>query len=451
MRKGFVHAACLLSASWASAAVAQSTLPPKWVSATSSGLACNGSTDDTGALNSLITSLSSGGTILFPAGSTCVFAGTVNINVNGIHLVGGGTSGQSGLPTVFNFTGTGTGNGFNIGTQGSSSQTYNVSIENATVSAPNRTGGYLFSEYGVSQAYLRNIYVESGWLFLYGQNFNNVILENINGYLRATSGWMINLYGHVGVDRSDVLTLDNVVLNNNDAGASGLLSDGTVYTVRGVSVGLLNLHTGIRTQNSQGAGLANVTQAFFFDDLEIDGAGTGCGNGIEFAGGNQFHIVNSDIDVSHAGTSCTSSRPVSMSYDAAAGTEGVYIESTALHDSPMGAIYINAHDVLLTNVMMFDLQHSATIDSAVNIAPSSADVLISNSKLGHWQYTTPRVQYGVNINTGATRVSLSNNNYYNATTGNVLNSSSSVVGLGGGIGYNGAAISAMTCAASSSC
>jgi hypothetical protein len=400
--------------------------------------------------------LANGGNILFPAGVSCVFGGTVDINVTGIHLIGGGPSGQGTTgpagATVFNFTGTGTGNAFNIGTQSSSSQIYNVSIENATISAANRTGGYVFSEYGVGQTALRNISVAGGWWLLYGENFNTLAISNLTSWLNAASGWLISLYGKVGVDRSDVLTFSNVVLNNDAKGANGMVADGTIYTVSANHFVLLGVSTGIQTQNSQAVGAANTTQGYLFDDLEIDGAGVNCGNGVNLAAGSQFHFVNSDIDVSAAGTSCTSGRPFAASYDPNAGTEGIYIVATALHDSPLGALYLNAHDVLVNSVMMYDLQHGSVVaDSAVTLAPSSADVLISNSKLGYWQYSSGQVKYGVNVNSGAARVSLSNNDYYNATSGNVVNNSSSIVGLWGGIGYNGNAITAITCAASSTC
>ena len=197
---------------------------------------------------------------------------------------------------------------------------------------------------------------------------------------------------------------------------------------------------------------------FFIDDLEIDGCGVGGAPenpkyGVNLAAGSDFHIINSDIDVTAAPASCTSCRPFSSSPDLGhSKTREIYIESTALHSSPMGAAYINASRVSLVGDHLGGLCNSSSgCDSAIVVASDADGIIITSSILNADGQGGNAVLNGVSVNPGATNVTLSSNNYRGATAGNVLNNSNSVISLVGGIGYDGAPITVTSCPAATVC
>ena len=419
---------------------------------------CDGVTDDTNAFN---TALATGQWVLAPSHATCIIAGTLNMSVTGSRLSGGGWG-----STILSFTGVGTGDAITMGTFPATAncigsvqpsdcqQTYNLTIDNMTINAPNRVGGFIFDINGVSQASIHNIYY-SGWglaLVIYA---NNVIFDTMNGYTNDTTTNSILLQQPITAAtayyyRTDSVVFNNFTLNAKQLGASCMAIDGPVYTVRINASALLDCQYGIIVNNT--ALSATYYPDFLFaNDLEIDAA---CDGGLAINAGADFHISNSYF----ATQSCngvSGHYPLLVNPDTGFSvTHRVVIVNSQFHDSGGQAALIGAKDVTIDNSLFFDTNHTGTgTTPAIEILSSAQNILISNSFLGQAYGDPYAPNYGIIIDSGAASgtISLSNNNYSGATTKNVDNVSAATIGFLYGIGYNSSLISVTTCAATTAC
>lgn len=436
------------------------TLP--YFFATAYGTVCDGSTDDTTHIQNAINAASSGGTVVLPRG-TCVVATSLSISNSGTHLVGQGTS-----ATLLDFT-TSTLNaqGIILGTNPSSSvctgsvapsncqQTYNTSISQMSMEMPNGNQGFLIYINGASQTTISDLYVNSSYWFLYVQFANTTILRDISAYSFGTTGYAIYLYQPIttgtssGWYRSDVLSMNDVTLNANAAGTGCFDWDGMFNTVRMKHVALLDCSTAFATANTQNSSSYYPT-FLFAEDLEIDGTTS---QGVQLNAGADFHFVNSDIDICSASSGDTSNYPFSTGADSSYSvTHGVWIVGSAIHCSPNGAAYINSRDTVMSGDMFYDLAHNTSQQwSSITFSSTAVDGQVTGSFIGRRYGDPDAVTYGVNVNSGASGISLTGNNYDGATSGSVINGSGNTIGFVGGTGYNNSAISVTTCAANSTC
>lgn len=424
------------------------------------GAKCDGATDDTAYIQAAINQIATtGGIVLFPA-ATCDVAGTLKISTNSIRLLGMGAG-----ATVLNFTGTGTADAIQIGTFPSSSvcvgstppsncqQVYNASVGDMTIDALSRTGGALIDVNGASQTILYNVqYI--GWDLLYAQYFNDLILRDFDGYINDNANYGINITNQIttgtssGWYRSDVITLNDVVMNAQNKGGNCFNADGMINTFRLNRVGLLNCHYGMAFSNSAHS-TSYYPMFLFARDLELDG---GSAPAIIINAGADFNITNSDIDAYRDTT--VGDNIIVMAPDTGYSTTSrLTISDSAIHDGAGTAIYINCRDVILSGDRFFDLQHDPTATpDVITVAPSSVDVTIDSSQLGPSFSDPDKSTTGILVNAGAIGVSATGDNFDGLTNSNIINqSTTNAVGWIGGITNSGAVNSATTCAVNTTC
>jgi hypothetical protein len=416
------------------------------------GVRCNGSTDDTGAINA---ALAAGKAVELPAG-TCNVAGTLSISVDNASLIGKGTG-----STVVNCIGSGTADCIQVGTfpdpancvgstpPANCRQSYRNRIENLTVQAPSRTGGHLFDVNGASLPRIADIEY-SGWNLLFAQYVNTLQVVNLTGYSRATAGdYAILLQQPItagttaGWYRSDAISIIDTTLNAQSLGVSCVGIDGMVNTIRISRTALLNCARGIYVANS--AKSASYYPAFLIaDDLEIDGSSD---TAVLIAAGSDLSFANSDIN----SKSCSSCMVFVVQPDSFYSvTRSIRISNSAVHDGPLGLLSLEAKAVTISGSQFYDSSH-ADSSPVVEIGAAAANISISGSLVGQ-RYGDPAAPtLGVSVAAGASRIALHGNDYFGATSGSVANNTSNAISFIGGVSNVGAAIASTTCAAKTTC
>lgn len=424
------------------------------------GIVCDGVTDNTSALNTAIAGVTAGTWFVLPTG-TCVISGTVVIGKSGVRITGQGEN-----ATVLQFSGTGVGDGFEIGTfapvgscVGTSAPTgclqiSGVSLSDMTVNALARLGGSLFNLNGAVNVTVENINF-NGWDAIETQYVNNVLFANMVGYTNDNSGNIIYLHNSLtsgttnGWYRSDGVNFRQFVVNAQRKGADCVLWDGAVFTVRIDSVGLLSCNYGVKVFNTAGSG-AYFPTFLMVNDLEVDDA---CSGGIYINAGSDFHISNSFVSTQQ----CFGAGkfPLLINADIGASfTHGVYITNSQFHDSGAQAAAISGKNVQISNSAFFDTNHSgAGTVEVIKILANAQNVIISNTFAGQRYGDPAPPKYGVVVDAGvgAGPVSMVNMDFTGATTGNVNNLAASPVGWIYGIKTNATLNSATTCAAATLC
>jgi|GEM_PF-1617948 hypothetical protein len=426
------------------------------------GARCDGGTDDTAAVARAISALgSTGGTVQFP-NANCAFAGTIAIGTSGIHLKGAGING-----TTLTFTGAGAADAITIGTFPASAnctgasppssclQITGVSVEDMTITAPNRTGGYLFDINGAREVLIQKIFYPSSWLLAATAYVNNVEFHQLNGYIRSTSGssYGILLYNAIttgtnsGWYRSDQIGFDHVFMNAQAAGANCFGWDGMVNTVVMTHVALLSCANGLVVNNSQ-ASTMWFPLFLMADDLEVDGSSL---NSVLINAGRDFHIVNGELNNSGNGSSLAN-YPLAVNFDANSNTCCVFIDNTAIHDTWGGAAKIDVQDVTISNSHFFDTNHAGNgMAPTIDITAHASNVLVTGSFLGQRYGDSNKPSYGIQVEAGAGVVSAAHNSYSGTTVNNVNNLSANIMGFLGGITRTNGINTATTCAAATAC
>lgn len=356
-------------------------------------------------------------------------------------------------------------------------QLYDINIRNLTIASNHRSGGYALALSNLAQTYIDNIESNAAH-FLLTSYVNNMAMHNITSYTFATDGNpAITLDNDIttatqsGWYRTDGLAFNDVVVNAQSGGPC-LLWDGMVNTVRLKHFVLLSCRTyGIRVQNSRSN--SELYPAFLLGyDVEMDGL---YDTGWDIEAGKNFHIENSDMDVSLA--TSTSARIFNITWDPYSRTSGIQIVNSGIHDGPMGAIWSEADQVTITGNQFYDLCHTGNgCDSTIDVANlhthqicsnnparglgnscsssgfNTHDVVITGNILNRNDGANPslNVAFGINTDSGVTAVTAENNNFAGATAGSVSNHGSSGVPWSG-ISNGGAAIASTVCGAGSNC
>jgi hypothetical protein len=368
-----------------------------------------GGANDTATIQA---ALNAGGEIDLPAGVCLVPSGALKMAKSGTHLIGQGPG-----TTTLRFAGAGSSDGVRLGTfpdpascTGNSApancqQTYNLSIANLSVEAPNRTGGFLFDANGVSQVTIKDIEC-GGWDMLGAQFFNTLTLDRVSCWTQDSANFAISLYQPLtggtaaGWYRSDVMTLDDVNLNEQNSGGGCLNWDGMINTVRMDHVALLGCSYGLVLSNSQ-----HSTSWFPADlmatDLEIDGSLI---DGIVINAGRDIHLIDSDIDDCGAGQPGGYALVVAPD-QGGSWTSGIFISGTAIHCAPAAPADIDARGVTITGSQFYDGGHDGQPWAGVEIGPHSDEVAIHGNAFGRWGDPTAPGQ-GVQVDAGATNVDI---------------------------------------------
>ena len=148
------------------------------------GAHCDGTTDDTTAINAAVSAATSngGGTVVFPSGKTCVHTGTISITSNGVWLAGSG-SGQYESTLLFN---NGSSDSIKIGFQGS--PIYGNGIRDLLINHGAKTGGNALSLNNLSAFRMVNSIMSGAWNGALVQRTNNVEFDFVT-IVRLRPAW----------------------------------------------------------------------------------------------------------------------------------------------------------------------------------------------------------------------------------------------------------------------
>jgi hypothetical protein len=186
-----------------------------------------------------------------------------------------------------------------------------------------------------------------------------------------------------GTSRSDVLTVNNVVIEGNWSHATGFLWDGAAYTVAGSSFRILHQLYGMHIMNSARS-QSYYPQYLNIFDMELEGFTS---RALEIDGGTDFKIVGSDVNnLLGNSTPGSPSEPdeqaIAIFADTAYSyTRGISIVDSRIGDSRYAGLYSEASDLQLSNDIFFSTSGAGPLlSNVIQLASSSRDVLLSNIK-----------------------------------------------------------------------
>lgn len=443
--------------------VGVSQVPSGAISPVSFGAKCDGSNDDTSAFQATVNSLQAKGGLIQVQAATCVIAGTLTVQYNGITIEGAGEN-----ATVLLFTGSGTADGIEVGSSVASGvciggtpppacyQTSGDGLRNISLQAPNRLGGFLLDVNGTLNFSASNV-TYSGWKVLRVIYSNTATFSNFNGYTRVDTEYAIDMTMSITTGTTagwynDIApTFYNFIVNAQGLNTVGgcLNIDGPIFTPILYSVHLLNCGNGMAISNS--ARSTTIYPEFVQSyDLEIDGASI---QGLIVQAGSQGNFIGCDVDVSAATSG--SHYPLLMGNDYGFSyTRGYTFTGCQFHDGPSSAAFIEGIAITFANDQFYDTNKgvTGTLPAVVISAANTDNILISGSLAGQRYGDSAQPNYGVLIDSSVTgTVSLTGNDYTAATTGSVNNATANTQGLTGGIGFGHSPISSVNCAATTVC
>lgn len=213
------------------------------------------------------------------------------------------------------------------------------------------------------------------------------------------------IYWHApgdGSARSDVLTLDNVVIEGQWSDATGLMWEGFANTLVASHLRILHSRYGMRIVNPSRSKsyFPSFLNAF---DLEMEGFKT---RALSIEAGTDFKIVGSDINNLSGGDAKQGNaddNAVRILADAGASyTRGVSITGTRIGGSRSSGIWSDSRDLQLSNVIFYTTSY-AGVDAApvIRLGPATRDALLSNIECEEFGGAA-RASYCLEIDAGAT-------------------------------------------------
>jgi hypothetical protein len=282
-------------------------------------------------------------------------------------------------------------------------QTRDQAIVKLGIIGSNKTGGNAVSIFNTYNVRIEDSLFDNmvNGVNLAGAN-NSATLRNVT-ILDDQSNSQYGIYWRDradGTSRSDVLTLNNVVIEGDWSHATGFLWDGAAYTVVGSSFRILHQLYGMRIMNSAHS-QSYYPQFLNIFDMELEGFTF---RALEVDGGTDFKIVDSDIN-NLLGNSAPGSpsepdeQAIAIFADAGySHTRGVSIVGSRIGDSRHAGLYSEASDVQLSNDIFFSTSGAGpSLSNVIQLAPSSQDVLLSNircEEYGGLGYASYCIQVG---------------------------------------------------------
>jgi hypothetical protein len=392
------------------------------------------SSDNTGALQAAINAIqarvatgnSNGAVIEIPPGAH-TFLGSLSINNSFIRLVGAGT--QS---TFLNFA--------------------NGAQDCFVINGATAPGGSLrdvwISDLQISGNGLKSAGAAVKFSNSYRCGIDRVAIENCitgvdvgNGtnwtrlsHVSITPNQSGSLYGiwwHCVADgstRSDVLEVEDLVVDGQWSNADCFVWDGMCNTLVGNGLRLLHAKNGLRILNS--ANSASYYPAFAnIHDFEAEGFKT---RALDIRGGNEFKFSDFDITNLTANPSQGNADDYAIYIDSDVShsiTRGVQLVNGRVGLCRSNAIYSDSRYMQLANVFCVAASYAGVNNAAaVRLGSNSSDVQIANLTAEEFGGTA-RCSYAVQIDSGAARIQGSNVSALYCNTGHILNNSSGQVGF----------------------
>jgi hypothetical protein len=356
-----------------------------------------GGTDSTTKIQAAITAVSAnGGTVHFPVG-TYLITGTLNVQANGIVLQGESTTGSK---LQFN-------NGAldSIYLQGLSSPgIYNCQINDLTLEHGTKTGGAAIRLYRANQCQFARLNINNCWNGFDLKTINNVIIsESVVAQIKGAFGCKFWSLGD-GTERSDVLTIENTVLQLNNNGGDGIVWDGYAHTMRLFGVGILSANYGLKVLNTSASGSYYPSFGEFFG-LEIDGtngisASIQAGSVLAFNGCELFNLSTA------SGPILEILKDVPGSY-----TNAIRISNSRIFGGGKQAIVCAGRNIIITGSQIGGGANTGY--PCVRIEDDAQDFLISNCSIGvSWGSFVNKYSQGISIAANTYRGLITNNSFY---------------------------------------
>jgi hypothetical protein len=168
---------------------------------------------------------------------------------------------------------------------------YNCQINDLTLEHGTKTGGAAIRLYRANQCQFARLNINNCWNGFDLKTINNVIIsESVVAQIKGAFGCKFWSLGD-GTERSDILTIENTVLQLNNNGGDGIVWDGYAHTMRLFGVGILSASYGLKVLNTSASGSYYPSFGEFFD-LEIDGTNT---SAVLISGGRSFAFNGCDL------------------------------------------------------------------------------------------------------------------------------------------------------------
>ena len=374
-------------------------------------------TDNTAAFNAAIAWLAAqgGGRLKFGVG-TYPFAGTIAIAAGGIAIEGAGW-----FTSTLLFNGGNACDCITVTGSGNSSDIYGFELRDLQINAAAQTGGRALAFNWVANSLIRDVYItgaynEIEWDAVNEAYVDSTTLEGVRGQ------WA--LYFHAagdGSNRSDCLTLNNVVTQNACSGGDGMWWDGNASTVNGNNLAFLGARRGLWVMNTA------ESNTYFpklgeFNNLVTDGMQM-CG--CQFDGGSTMQFTNSLIQntsiapsVGGSGTQGGADTYACIINPDASGscTRDFQFDNCQFGNSAQGAVFCAGRDILFNNCTFAGGGKAASnVYDALTIAAPAQDIKVRGCKI--YIYGGPtNWRYGYNVGAGTCRVEITDSTAYTAQT-----------------------------------
>jgi len=279
------------------------------------GAACNGSGNDGPTIQSAITAVSvaGGGIVQIPA-STCRTTQTLTITSSNVTL-----QGQNARGSIIACA-TGASDCIDITGASAASQIYGNFIRDIRITQSGVTGSLVAVRFA-AQGGLERLVIDSPTTVTSLSGINDFRLRDVYFFMSASAtAPALKWFSAVTGERSDVLTLDHVTVNQNGSGQDCMAWDGNTQTLRIFGVNMLGCAKGLHIQNTSGS-TSVYPQFLQADDLEIDSASSNALISDSYAA--SLTVVNSQL---------TSGSGV-PAVDIGANTDRVYIVGSRLQGS----------------------------------------------------------------------------------------------------------------------
>lgn len=394
----------------------------------------NGLVDETAAFQAAIDAASAlvgtnnygGAQIFIPAGAY-VITGTLSITNSFISLVG---EGNQATTLIFS---NGASDCISInGTTAPGGSLRDVCIKNMTITGNGfKTAGATIKVVNAYRCQFENITLDNCITGVdIGGGTNSITLKDLL-VIPNQANSLYGIWWHCAGDgstRSDVLVINNVVVEGQWSNADGFVWDGFCNTLVGSGLRLLHAKNGMRILNTANSNAYYPTFANLHD-VEIEGFKT---RALDIRGGNEFKFSDFDITNLSGAASQGNADDYAIYIDsdiANSITRGVQLVNGRVGLCRSNAIYSDSKHLQISNVICVSASYASINNAAaVRLGSNSSDVQIANLTSEEFGGAA-RCSYAVQIDAGATRIQGSNVSAVYCNTGHILNNSVGQVGF----------------------
>lgn len=385
------------------------------------GAVGDGVTDNTPAFTAMISFLngrsngvSGGGLGYIPQGRYRINGILPALNTN-VGIYGEGTQ-----ATIIDFR-NGSNDCFILGN--TSTQTRGQTISDMYLESNFKTGGSMIVVQRCFNAKISRVQTENNFVGIdIKPRCNGIILEDL--FVTATQGtnpvclkWVA---GSTNADRSDVLVIRNVILSGQWSNATCFEWDGAAYTADVHTLRMLHAKYGMVVKNT--AASSSFFPSFLnAHNIQAEGFKE-CAIWIQ--GGSGFKITGSDINNLTGDPSQGSADEYALRIDGDVPnsyTRGIEISDTRIGGCQKSGIYSTARDIQLSNVIFYTTSYAGSglypvVKLAVSGSNISQKVVISNMVAEEFGGFA-QASYGIEIDSGASSISINNLNANSVVTG----------------------------------